>query len=291
MNSIINDICSSINNRDIAINIWLLLLFLISLKSKDIRKSYAHIAKLFVKMQVFWILPLYTVLACWFLYTFSLWDFTFFKATSYWFILTAITTFFHLEKLENDDELKKMILGELGLVFLLTLIMNTYTFNIWIELILLPIALIIVMLDVLTSTKEEHKDVHKLIRFVNALIGFTVFGGAIHKLVNLPGTLFSITTFKGILLPIFLFILHLPFFYIISIYSTYQMAVIRISFKGPWKEKKPIYPRFKIYWVLFKKFGFSVSKLREAQFIFPYKNYNGLCECIDKYELRNKNDH
>lgn len=58
---------------------------------------------------------------------------------------------------------------------ILEFFMSTFTFNIWIELAIIPVITIITVMNVIAERKEEYKSVHKLLDSVLAIAGFWIF--------------------------------------------------------------------------------------------------------------------
>ena len=68
---------------------------------------------------------------------------------------------------EADEEfIRKVLKDNLKLTAILEFIISTYTFNIWVELAIIPITTMIVMMNVIAERKEEYEKVHKLLDIV-----------------------------------------------------------------------------------------------------------------------------
>lgn len=76
---------------------------------------------------------------------------------------------------EADERyIQKVLKDNLKLTMILEFFMSTFTFNIWIELAIIPIITIITVMNVIAERKEEYKNVHKLLDFVLAIAGFWI---------------------------------------------------------------------------------------------------------------------
>ena len=100
------------------------------------------------------------------------WDIAALKDTIFWILGTAFTTFINLNKsLHDDNYFKNTILDNIKFILIIEFIVNLYTFNLTVEMILVPLVSLIVMLNVLAESKSEYKKFNK---FLNFLLG--VFG-------------------------------------------------------------------------------------------------------------------
>ena len=99
---------------------------------------------------------------------------------------------------EADEKyIQKVLKDNLKLIMILEFFMSTFTFNIWIELAIIPIIIIFTVMNVIAERKAEYKNVHKLLDFVLAIAGFwilyeTIKVGIIeYKELNVINTLVS----------------------------------------------------------------------------------------------------
>ena len=76
---------------------------------------------------------------------------------------------------EADEEfIRKVLKDNLKLTAILEFIISTFTFNIWVELAIIPITTMIVMMNVIAERKEEYEKVHKLLDIVLTVAGFWI---------------------------------------------------------------------------------------------------------------------
>ena len=75
----------------------------------------------------------------------------------------------------DETYIKKMLKDNLKFTMILEFFMSTFTFNIWIELAIIPVITIITVMNVIAERKEEYKNVHKLLDSVLAIAGFWIF--------------------------------------------------------------------------------------------------------------------
>ena len=109
--------------------------------------------------------------------------------------------------------------------------MNTFTFNIWIELIIVPIITVIVMMNIVAEHKMEYKAVHKLLDIVLAIMGFGILYETIKIAVHEYKYLNAVNTFISFMIPIVYTILILPLEFGLEIYSDYEQVFVRMKFR------------------------------------------------------------
>lgn len=124
---------------------------------------------------------------------------------------------------EADEKyIQKVLKDNLKVTMILEFFMNTFTFNIWIELALIPVIAIITMMDVIAERKDEYKSVHKMLDFVLALCGSWILYATIKISINEYKELNATDTLVSFLIPLIYLILITPLEYILELYSKYE---------------------------------------------------------------------
>ena len=71
-----------------------------------------------------------------------------------------------VSQVADEVYISKVLKDNLKLTAILEFIISTFTFNIWVELAIIPITTMIVMMNVIAKRKEEYEKVHKLLDIV-----------------------------------------------------------------------------------------------------------------------------
>lgn len=141
---------------------------------------------------------------------------------------------------EADERyIQKVLKDNLTLTMILEFFMNTFTFNIWIELAIIPIITIITVMNVIAERKEEYKNVHKLLDFVLAIAGFWILYETIKAGIIEYEELNVINTLVSFMIPIVYLVLIIPLEYVLELYSKYELLFVRMTFKEE-KDKKTV---------------------------------------------------
>ncbi len=160
---------------------------------------------------------------------------------------------FHKRQMRNI--LEKVLKDNLKLTAILEFIISTFTFNIWVELVIIPITTIIVIMNVIAERKEEYEKVHKLLDIVLAVAGFWILYETIKIGIHEYKELDALNTFISFMIPIVYLILIIPLEYILELYSKYELLFVRMSFKEE-KDKKKFKRRHR--WLVIKVCKLSV---------------------------------
>ena len=139
---------------------------------------------------------------------------------------------------EADEKyIQKVLKDNLKLIMILEFFMSTFTFNIWIELAIIPIITIFTVMNVIAERKAEYKNVHKLLDFVLAIAGFWILYATIKVGIIEYKELNVINTLVSFMIPIVYLVLIIPLEYALELYSKYELLFLRMTFKEE-KDKK-----------------------------------------------------
>lgn len=225
------------NNREIASAIWLLLFGMWAITNSGVRASFRDVIRSFLKWQI--IIPLvamgvYVVVVVGCLCTIGFWDVSAMKDTVFWTLGFASIMLFRANEVDKRyGFFRNAILDNLKLIAVLEFILNTYTFSLWIELLLVPSVTLIIMLKAVSEFKvkleSRYKAVDSFLGSVLALIGIVLISTTIHSAINDLGGFMTIHNLRDFLLPAVLSGLYLPFIYAWALYLAYEVLFVRID--------------------------------------------------------------
>ena len=171
-----------LNNREIAIGIWLFIAIVLASFSKSIRKifneSFPRLCKLFFSR---WILiPLgfaagYIVLVVLGLQKIGFWNSGLLKNTIFWCLSVPVVSMFRISETTGDKSYFQNAIKDIfKVVFILEFLIAFYTFPLWVELLTVPMATVLIMMQVVAETKEAYKPVEKLLSIALSLLGISL---------------------------------------------------------------------------------------------------------------------
>ena len=225
------------------------------------RKSLWNVIVMFFdkKLMILWEIILIYVLTITIVFCYlPIWENIYIKDIIIWFLFSGLIYCMNSVSSEADETyIKKILKDNLKFTMILEFFMSTFTFNIWIELAIIPVITIITVMNVIAERKEEYKSVHKLLDSVLAITGFWIFYETIKIGINEYKQLNIINTLVSFMIPIVYLILIIPLEYILELYSKYEVLFLRMTFK----EEKDKRIRLHHRTAIFRECNFSVRKI------------------------------
>lgn len=232
---------SILSTREWATLIWGCIFMLYVLCHREIRKSLWNVIVIFFdkKLRILWEIILLYVLTITMVFCYlPIWENIYIKDIIIWFLFSGLIYCMNAVSSEADETyIKKILKDNLKFTMILEFFMSTFTFNIWIELAIIPVITIITVMNVIAERKEEYKNVHKSLDSVLAIAGFWIFYETIKIGINEYKQLNIINTFVSFIIPIAYLILIIPLEYALELYSKYELLFLRMTFKEE-KDKK-----------------------------------------------------
>ena len=230
-----------LSTRELATLIWGCIFMLYVLCHREIRKSLWNVIVIFFdkKLRILWEIILLYVLTITIVFCYlPIWENIYIKDIIIWFLFSGLIYCMNAVSSEADETyIKKILKDNLKFTMILEFFMSTFTFNIWIELAIIPVITIITVMNVIAERKEEYKSVHKLLDSVLAIAGFWIFYETIKIGINEYKQLNIINTLVSFMIPIAYLILIIPLEYALELYSKYELLFLRMTFKEE-KDKK-----------------------------------------------------
>jgi len=248
------------NNREISIFIWVVLFLLWFFSKKEMRKSAISVIQVFFKLAKWYLLMLLYIAGVVLLfYKLELWDFSLLKNTIYWSLGSAFILFFNVNKaLENEKYFFKIFKDCLNLIIVVGFLTNLYSFNIFIELVSIPILFLTGAILAFPESKPEYKNIHKIFNGVLILYGFSVIVFSVIQISGSEKPLFTTENLKLVLFGPIMTLLLIPFLYVIALYMAYE-AFLNLK-KFILKENRSLY-RF-LKWRIIWKCHLSLKRIK-----------------------------
>lgn len=226
--------------RELAFLIWLTIFCISIIFVEFTRKSFPSIIKsFFVKsiISIITLLTIYVFVSVVLLKLLTLWDTSLVKDTIFWFFGFAIVTLFNIPKAKEKGFFKSIILDSFKWTIFIEFLINFYTFSLTTELILLPLLLFITMTQTYSKSDPENENVTRFLTNIMTLIGLGILMYVLYKTITDYKIVFTKNNFYTFLLPLFLTILILPFFYFVALYMRYEELFVHADFLSNDKEK------------------------------------------------------
>ena len=252
---------SILSTREWATLIWGCIFMLYVLCHREIRKSLWNVIVIFSdkKLRILWEIILLYVLTITMVFCYlPIWENIYIKDIIIWFLFSGLIYCMNAVSSEADETyIKKILKDNLKFTMILEFFMSTFTFNIWIELAIIPVITIITVMNVIAERKEEYKSVHKLLDSVLAIAGFWIFYETIKIGINEYKQLNIINTLVSFMIPIVYLILIIPLEYLLELYSKYEVLFLRMTFKEEKDKRIRLHHRIAVL----RECNFSVRKI------------------------------
>jgi hypothetical protein len=229
-----------LNNREIAIAVWLLVGLAFASSNRPVRKSMVAVLRAFFQPKKYlWLsmMLLYTLGTVAILYATRFWEITLLKGTVFWFFFSGVVLAFSFVISQNNENVfSKVISNNVKVVVILEFLVGSYTFHIAAELVIVPLVTMIVMFGTVADLNQEHSSVAKAMMGLQIIIGLVILFYAIVSAISDYENFGSIATLKNFLLAPILSLMFTPFIYFMLVFTKYEQVFIRLDL-GPEKDK------------------------------------------------------
>lgn len=218
---------SQINNRERAFLVLIIAFIIFCLFKKDIRKSiFGLFKKDLIKLYVIYLfINIWVVSILWKIW---FWNINLIKDTiifvfGSWFIL-----FVNINEIGNRrDYFTKKIKNYITFVAIFAFIINNYSFNFWVELLMWSIIIVLVWISVVAGNQKQNQ-VKTFADIIIWIIAFLVVVFTINSILKSNESISKLINVNEFLLPILLTLLYIPLLYLFKIYSVYESLFSRM---------------------------------------------------------------
>lgn len=205
--------------------------------NKKARKSFIEVLKCFFgrKIRMLWeIYFLYIGIIIFLFSRLPIWESIYLKDIIIWTLFSGLTICINAVAGEADEKyILKVLKDNIRFTMVTELLLSTFTFSFWVELIIIPITTVIVLFDTVAEHKSDAIAVHKLLQDVMAFAGLCVILQTVRVGILEYRELNVINTLVSFFIPIVYLLLVTPLEYAFELYSKYEMLFIQMHFKEP----------------------------------------------------------
>ncbi|MGF7012229.1 hypothetical protein M2145_002880 [Lachnospiraceae bacterium PF1-21] len=280
------------STREIVTAFYFVLIFLLMLCSKKIRKRFINVVKVACTKKLvipFIVLILYGGLL---VYTFSnipFWKNVYVKDITIWIVLVGIPVSFKaVSRGTQEHYFRDVLVDNIKLTAIVEFFVGTFTFNIWIELILQPAIVFFVLFQAIPESKE-YKNVKKLMDWILTIIGFVILIFTIRAACGMYQEIYAIDTIIAFCVPIIFSLLYIPISYLFALCAKYELVFMRMSFKEP--EDRKIIIKHRIAVLRACKLSIKKMHLFEKEHIknmYTSMNKESFDDIIDNFKINCK---
>lgn len=231
------------------------------ISQKSIRESFRQVIKsMFAKrLCILWLISIgYVLVITLIFYNMPFWKNIYIKDIVVWFIFSGLMYCVNAIMAEADEHyISKILKDNVKASIFIEFLMSTFTFNIWIELAIIPIVTVISIINMFLEKSKEYEKIRKLLETVLTIGGFWILYKTIKIGMEEYKQLNIVDSLIGFMIPIIYLILIIPLEYALELYSKYEMLFCRMSLKE--ENDKKIKKQHR--WLIIKNCRFSVHKI------------------------------
>ena len=232
---------SAFSTRELATAFWtgiiLVAVGMAIVTNKKARKSFIEVLKCFFgrKIRMLWeIYFLYIGIITFLFSRLPIWESIYLKDIIIWTFFSGLTICINAVAGEADEKyILKVLKDNIRFTMVTELLLSTFTFSFWVELIIIPITTVIVLFDTVAEHKSDAIAVHKLLQDVIAFAGLCVILQTVRVGILEYRELNVINTLVSFFIPIVYLLLVTPLEYAFELYSKYEMLFLQMHFKEP----------------------------------------------------------
>jgi hypothetical protein len=255
------------SDREKAIIIWFCIVFIALLAIKSVRDNLKESIKILLKILFsakvgipLLLMGGYVSLLVFLAYRLNLWNISLLKDTLLWFFGSSCIMFSSTDKAGQDSKYFKDALVEtLKFGVFVEFVVNLYVFNLYVELVLVPVLFFISVMLVIPGKGTAYARARKVLNGFIVIIGLAML---IFALVHVFGDFTHFATIgnaKTFLLPPVLTFAFLPFMYCLTLWARYGTLFISVDI---WTRNKELASFIK--WRLFSKCLLNLNKLNRV---------------------------
>ena len=229
------------STRELATAFWvgaiLIAVGMAIVTNKKIRQGFIGVLKCFFnrKLRKLWeIYFLYIGIITLMFSRFPIWKNIYLKDIILWTLFSGLTICMNAVAGEADEKyISKVLKDNIRFTVVTEFLLSTFTFSLWVELIIIPIMTAITLLDVVAAQKSETVAVHKLLQSVIAFIGLCLVFQTVKVGIREYRELNMVDTLVSFFIPMVYLLFVTPLEYAFELYSKYEMLFIQMHFKEP----------------------------------------------------------
>ncbi len=222
-----------LNNREIAMGIWLGGLLILGVTKSGFRTALGGVLRAFFQRQIltmFSVMVGYIFLVVLTLNHIGLWEARQTKDTIIWAVVVGGASMFRLMSIARDSSFfVETIKDNLKLIVFIEFVVSVFVFSLPIELVIVPISTFLALLLVFAERDPKHRIVTSILNGITIVAGAGLLIHAIYKMAADFRNFATLETLADFSLTPILTILFIPFLYVAARYAHHQNFSIRLS--------------------------------------------------------------
>jgi hypothetical protein len=231
-----------LNTRETALAVWLAMLLAVGLLKPDARRGIAGLLRLFATSGLLGGLiagaASYLGVAVFSLDRLGYWSWSMTSAAVFWFLFFGLVAMFDTRNVDAGYY-RRLLTRNLGAAVAIEFIVNIHTFPLPVELVLVPAALIVVLMQVVADSNPELASVRKLLAWLVTVPGVVAISYSVAYLIGHSSEVLTATKLKEFMLPFVLTAFFLPLIVAVRYFVVWQ-TLLHMT-KAGFRDDTPLY--------------------------------------------------
>lgn len=227
-------ILKSLDSREIATAIWLLIFIAWCFTRPNIRKSLGGVLSVATTRPIATTLVMvivYLAAVTLVLRNFELWTLAQFKITVFWFLFAGVPALMDIPEISKNPALLKAAAAKnFKLSLLLDFFINLYKLPLLGELFFVPFVALLGGLLAVAQSNDKYAPVQKLLNGVLVTVGLCLVFFQAYKLMTSFEEVNNADKLRDFALPVLYNFIFIPFMWAMSIYAAYDSVFCRLQF-------------------------------------------------------------
>lgn len=159
-----------------------------------------------------------------------------------------------------------------GLLSVFLFITNTYTFSLYLELVLVFLLIILSLFSAIAEVKEEFTLIGKLFRFLLSVLGLILLFGALNSFIRHIGDVGTLNFWLSYGLELLIFVINIPILYIVEKMVVIEKMVVHSDYQNTLLTFVRYYFHYYVRKIKFRKrlLKNTPLKVQVEKYIFGY---------------------
>lgn len=223
----------SLNNREISIVIWIIVLAVFLFTKKEILKAFSSVVKALLARLFIYAYSatlIYIVIMIGVLHLMNIWNVSLLKNTVIWIFFGGFVMLFKFIAYERPDFIKEYFKLNINLLILMEFIINLYVFNLLIELLFVPLMVLLSAMHAFADTQGSYEAAKKFLDKLLILVGIVLVAYFIYNIISNFESFIDRKNMVNFSLPIIFSILFFPFVYLCALFYQYNKLFNRMPY-------------------------------------------------------------
>jgi len=278
--------------REIAIGIYIILLIVFCFASNKFRGAALDVVKACANKYfiiTFIVIGSVASLFVFFIEHLQFWKWAYLKDIVIWILFAGLPSCLNAADIHEKHYFKNSIITNITLSAMLAFFMGTFTFPLYIELILQPIVFFLSTAQIVARQDENTIIVSKITGIILSIMGIILFFLTVKTALAEYHNHTVSDYIISFMTPLVFSLLYLPIMYFIAIYSKYEIIFLRMNFLIQDRKKKRRIHHLKVFMACKLSYSYICSFEKTVNRFYDSIDDNQFDKLINQFKSEQKN--